>query len=121
MITEPSQSQHDPIDQQVGAQLKALRLARRMTQAELAGALGVTFQQVQKYERGVNRLAASTLARAAAALGCTVADFYPKEKENSSPSESEALAELGGLFVRMQARQKEALLVMARALTEVRR
>ena len=92
-----------------------------MSQEKLGKALGLTFQQVQKYERGVNRLAASTLARAAAALGCTVADFYSEEKEDSSPSESEALAELGGLFARMQARQKEALLVTARALAEVRR
>ena len=57
----------DPIDIHVGAQLKALRATARLTQAELAGALGVTFQQVQKYEKGVNRMAASTLARAAAA------------------------------------------------------
>lgn len=49
----------DPIDVQVGARLRALRKMRKPTQSELAGALGLSFQQVQKYENGANRISAS--------------------------------------------------------------
>jgi transcriptional regulator with XRE-family HTH domain len=109
----------DPIDVHVGAQMKAYRIQNRMTQSGLAEALGVTFQQVQKYERGVNRMAASTLAKAAGALGCTISDLYPGE--DSSKGAEAAAEELNNLFERMKPRQREALLVTARALADVRR
>ena len=109
----------DPIDTHVGAQMKAYRIQNRMTQSGLAEALGVTFQQVQKYERGVNRMAASTLAKAAGALGCTISDLYPGE--DASKSAEAALEELANLFERMKPRQREALLVTARALADIRR
>ncbi|WEK41116.1 MAG: helix-turn-helix transcriptional regulator [Candidatus Brevundimonas colombiensis] len=112
----------DPIDIHVGAQLKALRATARLTQAELAGALGVTFQQVQKYEKGVNRMAASTLARAAAALNCSITDFYPKtEVDEAQPGRQDVLGELAGLYDKMGKRQRDALLTTARALADVRR
>lgn len=112
----------DPIDIHVGAQLKALRTAARLTQAELAGALGVTFQQVQKYEKGVNRMAASTLARASAALNCSITDFYPKtDTDEAPPTSQDALGELAGLYDKMGKRQRDALLTTARALADVRR
>lgn len=49
------------VDAFVGAQLKALRKAAGLSQTGLANQVGVTFQQVQKYERGVNRIGASRL------------------------------------------------------------
>lgn len=109
----------DPIDAHVGARMKAFRIQNRMTQSGLAEALGVTFQQVQKYERGVNRMAASTLAKAAAALGCTIGDMYPGE--DAVLDHDAAIEELGTLFERMKPRQREALLVTARALADVAR
>ena len=111
----------DPIDAHVGAQLKTLRVQNRLTQAGLAQALGVTFQQVQKYEKGVNRMAASTLAKAAAALGCTIADFYPRAGADVTPEPHEVVAELAALYERMAPRQRDALMVTARALAEVKR
>ena len=63
----------DPIDVAVGARLRLQRRRMKLNQTQLAVALGVTFQQVQKYEHGGNRISAPTLVRAAAALQTTVA------------------------------------------------
>jgi transcriptional regulator with XRE-family HTH domain len=49
------------VDAFVGAQLKTLRKSAELSQTELANQIGVTFQQVQKYERGSNRIGASRL------------------------------------------------------------
>ena len=58
----------DPIDIGVGARIRLLRKVRGLSQQALAEAAGVTFQQIQKYERGANRVSASMLARIAGAL-----------------------------------------------------
>ena len=65
------------IDQLLGARITALRKAKGLSQTALGTALGVTFQQVQKYETGVNRVSASRLHQAAMAMGCSVGDFFP--------------------------------------------
>jgi transcriptional regulator with XRE-family HTH domain len=65
----------DPLDVAVGVRLRVVRNHRGLTQTQLAEALGVTFQQVQKYERGTNRISTSALVRAAAALGVSVAEL----------------------------------------------
>lgn len=64
------------VDQHVGRMLKLFRKSRSMTQAELAHAVGVTFQQVQKYERGTNRIGASRLWDFCRALGVSPGDFF---------------------------------------------
>jgi transcriptional regulator with XRE-family HTH domain len=63
----------DPIDVDVGARIRARRVFLGMSQTKLANALGLTFQQVQKYERGDNRVSASTLVRVGKALDISVA------------------------------------------------
>lgn len=63
-------------DIRIGARARAAREAARMTQSDLARILGVSFQQVQKYERGRNRLCVSRLQVIANHLGLTVADLY---------------------------------------------
>lgn len=82
----------DPVDTHIGGRLRDLRAERRLTQQQLAERLGVTFQQVQKYERGVNRVAASRLHQAAVALDVTVADFLPGL--SGFPSQNTALDRL---------------------------
>jgi transcriptional regulator with XRE-family HTH domain len=69
----------DPLDVAVGARISARRLQLGRSQTKLADALGITFQQVQKYERGDNRVAASTLVRAAAALQVSVASLVGED------------------------------------------
>lgn len=71
----PRRSQQ--IDVAVGMRMAARRSALGLSQAAVARALGVSFQQIQKYETGANRVSASRLHLAAMALGCSVADFFP--------------------------------------------
>jgi transcriptional regulator with XRE-family HTH domain len=60
----------------IGQKLRALRLDRGLSQSALGDLVGVTFQQLQKYEKGVNRISAGRLARIAAALRVPVTAFY---------------------------------------------
>lgn len=65
-----------PVDTHVGARLRKMRKAAGMSQSTLAERLGITFQQVQKYERGTNRISASKLHDAALVLGVAIQDFF---------------------------------------------
>ena len=65
-----------PIDRLVGQRVRLLRLDKGMSQTALAAALGLTFQQVQKYERGTNRISASKLFEISKALGVDVAALF---------------------------------------------
>jgi transcriptional regulator with XRE-family HTH domain len=66
----------NPIDVHVGGRVKLRRRQLGLSQAKLAERLGVTFQQVQKYERGANRICAGRLLEIAGILGVTVAYFF---------------------------------------------
>lgn len=64
------------VDQHVGRRLKLRRLLLGLSQERLGELLGLTFQQIQKYERGTNRLGASRLYEAARALSVDVSFFF---------------------------------------------
>jgi transcriptional regulator with XRE-family HTH domain len=64
------------IDVAVGANLRRVRSLRQMSQEALATQLGITFQQVQKYEKGVNRISASKLVLIAEALDCDLSSLF---------------------------------------------
>lgn len=66
----------DPVDVHVGKRLRHARSLRGVSQEELGEGIGVSFQAVQKYEQGENRLSASRLYRAAVLLEQTVAFFF---------------------------------------------
>jgi transcriptional regulator with XRE-family HTH domain len=66
----------DPMDEEIAKRVRALRLQRGLSQTELSSALGVTFQQVQKYERGANRISAGRLFRIAEVLEVPIAFFF---------------------------------------------
>lgn len=72
----PSGSGPDPIDVSVGARIRLARKTVRMSQQALAEAVGITFQQIQKYERGANRVSASTLVKIAQTLAVPVAELF---------------------------------------------
>jgi transcriptional regulator with XRE-family HTH domain len=63
-------------DVEIGRKIRALRLQRGMSQSQLAEAIGLTFQQVQKYEKGANRVSAGRLQQIADVLGVPVTFFY---------------------------------------------
>lgn len=67
------------VDAQIGERIRQRRLAIGVSQMRLAEELGLTFQQIQKYEKGVNRVAASTLMRVARALDCKITELLPDE------------------------------------------
>src|SRR5215472_14729257 len=83
----------DPVDIAVGARIRLLRKVRGMSQQSLAEAAGVTFQQIQKYERGANRVSASMLSRIAGTLQAPVAEMFGE----TSPASS-AIDEVAGLL-----------------------
>ena len=65
-----------PIDIHVGSRMRMRRMALGMSQEKLATRLGLTFQQVQKYEKGANRMGSSRLQQAADVLGVAAAFFF---------------------------------------------
>jgi transcriptional regulator with XRE-family HTH domain len=89
----------DPIDIAVGARIRLLRKVRGLSQQALADAAGVTFQQIQKYERGSNRVSASMLSRIAGALKTPVAEMFGEAGGHSGAIDEVAalLAEPGAL------------------------
>jgi transcriptional regulator with XRE-family HTH domain len=65
-----------PTDVHVGGKMRMRRMALGMTQEKLGDAMGITFQQVQKYEKGANRIGASRLFEIAQILEVPVAYFF---------------------------------------------
>lgn len=66
----------DPVDIYLGAKLRRARLERGVSQTGLGKAIGLTFQQIQKYENGSNRMSASALAKMAAELSAPISYFF---------------------------------------------
>jgi len=66
----------DSVDAHVGSRVRLRRMMLGMSQEQLASSLGLTFQQVQKYERGMNRIGSSRLYHIAKALQVPVSFFY---------------------------------------------
>lgn len=66
----------NPIDKHVGSRVRMRRMMLEMSQEKLGEALGLTFQQVQKYEKGTNRIGASRLQQIAAILQVPVSFFF---------------------------------------------
>src|SRR6266480_2725693 len=86
----------DARDMDVGRRIRAQRLVCRMSQTELANNLGVTFQQVQKYEKGVNRVGAGRLSRIADVLGVPVAFFFSGDMSLTAVRQRQHRLELPG-------------------------
>ncbi|MEL7228558.1 MAG: helix-turn-helix transcriptional regulator [Pseudomonadota bacterium] len=66
----------NPIDVHVGSRVRLRRTMQGMSQERLGDALGITFQQIQKYEKGTNRIGASRMQQIAAALKVPVSFFF---------------------------------------------
>lgn len=74
------------VDVAVGARIKKRRKALGLSQTELGRKLGITFQQIQKYEKGTNRIGASRLALLAAALHMPIGDLFGEDTQGLSDS-----------------------------------
>jgi transcriptional regulator with XRE-family HTH domain len=93
------------VDVEVGHRIRIERLARGLSQTALANQLGVTFQQVQKYEKGVNRVGAGRLTKIAEVLGVPVGAFFTgkevlesEEKTNADEASPLKLLTVSGAF-----------------------
>jgi transcriptional regulator with XRE-family HTH domain len=79
----------NPIDGHVGSRVRMRRLMLKMSQSDLADGLGLTFQQVQKYEKGTNRIGASRLQHISQILQVPVPFFFDR-----APGQSGATVEI---------------------------
>jgi transcriptional regulator with XRE-family HTH domain len=85
----------NPIDVHVGTRIRMRRMLVGMSQEKLGEQLGLTFQQVQKYEKGTNRVSASRLFHVAQVLGVTVQYFYEDLPDGAEVGAVEGFAESG--------------------------
>jgi transcriptional regulator with XRE-family HTH domain len=118
------QSGPDPLDIEVGARIRLRRKTLGISQQQLAKHLNLTFQQVQKYEKGVNRISASMLIRTAEKLECSAA-FLLGEEDQDRAAKSVAIRQLASpkAFELLEAfsalpdsRTRGAVLALPRAL-----
>lgn len=79
----------DPIDRHVGSRVRMRRMMLGMSQEKLGEALGLTFQQVQKYEKGTNRIGASRLQQISRTLDVPPAFFFEGAPAAQSPASEE--------------------------------
>lgn len=86
-------TQLDPLDVLVGRRIKTQRLVCKMSQSELGKQLGITFQQIQKYESGANRVGAGRLQTIAKILGMPVSVFFGEDEATleASPEAKETI------------------------------
>jgi transcriptional regulator with XRE-family HTH domain len=97
----PNQRSPNETDVYIGRRLRMLRLERGFSQTEVADRLGVTFQQIQKYERGANRVGAGRLQEIANVFSVTPGFFFeegPRAKSGKSEKASEAVELLGDKY-----------------------
>jgi transcriptional regulator with XRE-family HTH domain len=85
---------HDPVDVHVGQRIRAYRISKGMSQKTLGEKSGVTFQQIQKYERGTNRVGSSRLKKVATALGVPVAVLFGEESSAADETADQLITEI---------------------------
>lgn len=78
----------NPVDIHVGTRLKQRRVLLGISQEKLAEAIGITFQQIQKYERGANRISASRLFQFSKLLNVPVSYFFEKFSESGGTKDN---------------------------------
>lgn len=88
----------NPVDIFVGSRIRMRRLMLGMSQEKLGESLGITFQQVQKYEKGTNRVGASRLQAIANTLGVAPSFFFEGTEDRvNAPADGEGGGEIAGI------------------------
>src|SRR3954468_2296404 len=116
-----------PADVEIGRKIRALRLERGLSQSNLADGIGLTFQQVQKYEKGTNRVSAGRLHKISELLNIPVMFFYGgmslrgKKREAADPGlafmQTKGAVRLMRAYSEISSRTtKYALVVLAESL-----
>src|SRR3954447_11595527 len=114
----PGRPRAGALDTLVGKRARERRLALGLTQQRLAEMVGITYQQLHKYETGANRLSAGRLYQLAGALGVEVGHFFGGDGEVAAPTgQRRMLLDLVRNFARIPDRQqREAVARLARTL-----
>jgi transcriptional regulator with XRE-family HTH domain len=108
-----------PIDAYVGQQLRIFRNLAGRTQTDLGRHLNVSFQQIQKYEIGSNRVAASRLHEISKFLNVPVSDFFPKDDEiNISQSITPEETDLINAYRKASPNVRNAIRSLASSVSE---
>jgi transcriptional regulator with XRE-family HTH domain len=121
----------DPVDVHVGANIRLFRSAKGLSQTAVGDALGVTFQQIQKHERGANRVGPARLTKLSKLLGVPVSRFF-EDHEGAMPSGTSKVVDallsqqfsmrlLKAFAALRNARTRLAVLHMIEALSEEKR
>lgn len=126
MAGEPGKRNMDitrDIDTRIGHNIRIRRIAMRMSQKELADRLELTFQQIQKYEKGSNRIAFSRAFQIAQILECETSDFLEGVKGveafPSNPAFSSQTARAMQLYESLPPEFKKTMLAVLKALSSV--
>jgi transcriptional regulator with XRE-family HTH domain len=116
-----------PVDAHVGKRIRHRRWMVGMTQQQLADKVGIKFQQIQKYETGMNRVSASRLWDVADALGVSIAFFFEGladgQAASTSPQQGDMMADKEALelvrsYYAIPEAQRRRLFDLARVLSE---
>lgn len=117
----------NPVDVHLGRRLRLRRILLGISQEELGAAIGLTFQQIQKYEYGLNRVGTSRLWDLSRALGCPVSFFFEEMNEKTaeaSPrkllSEDLDLSGLDAIHANVDAATRREALLLVRAYSTIR-
>jgi transcriptional regulator with XRE-family HTH domain len=94
-----NKKQPNPIDIHVGSRIRLRRTMLGMSQEKLGEALGITFQQVQKYEKGTNRVGASRLQNIAAILGVPISFFFEDAPGDNGETSATGMSENSSAYV----------------------
>jgi transcriptional regulator with XRE-family HTH domain len=113
-MTRPSPRKPLDFDRQVSAKLFEIRVNAGVSQKKMAAALGLSFQQMQKYERAETRISCGRLQEIAQFLNVPITDFFanPGKPDDARPEEKRALLELTRAFWALKT-QAARLAVMA--------
>jgi transcriptional regulator with XRE-family HTH domain len=120
---KPVKPRRDPEDLEIGQKIRAQRIAKGVSQTTLAQGLGLTFQQVQKYEKGTNRVSAGRLQKIAVMLSTPVTFFYGEHRTKKQEDTGLSLIQSKGAMRLLRAyaeissgATKHALVLLAEAL-----
>lgn len=85
----------NPVDQEIGLRIRSRRLQLKMSQQKLGEHLGITFQQIQKYEKGTNRVGGSRLRQIAKVLDCPASYLLGGADDSGDPVPQEFMQMMG--------------------------
>jgi transcriptional regulator with XRE-family HTH domain len=119
MAAESRNPRHGALDAALGERIRRRRRELGMSQSALGGKLGITFQQVQKYENGTNRVSATMLVKLSDALGMPVTEILHEAEKAAPANDAKAEdAQLLAAFGRIQSAEvRAAVLVLVAGLT----